>query len=290
MSARPSPAALAWRDAGRRLQVGPHEVFVASSIDAGTGTPVLALHGYPGSSFDLAGVLPHLGRPWLAPDLLGYGFSDKPLDASYSLFEQADLVEQVVAQTGVDRVVLLAHDMGTTVASELLARQSEGRLGFVVEQVFLTNGSIFIDLAQLSRGQRLGLRIGPRVLPFPMPTPMLRRSLRESIAPGTAVSPAALDDLVALIQLGGGARVIVQQLTYLLERRAHQPRFTAGLVDFPGPLTAIWGLLDPIAVPTMPRHLRYLRPATEIVELDGVGHWPPIEAPERVAAEIRARL
>ena len=88
----------------------------------------------------------------------------------------------------------------------------------------------------------------------------------------------------------GGARVIVQQLIYLQERRLHQPRFTAGLVDFAGPLTALWGQLDPIAVPSMPRHLRDLRPATEVVELDGVGHWPTLEAPDRVAAEIRARL
>ena len=146
MSRGPSPQALAWRDAGHVVQVLDHKVFVSSGN--GSGTFVLALHGYPGSSFDLAGVLPRLGRPWIAPDLLGYGFSDKPTDVTYSLFEQADLVERVVAEAGVGRVVLLAHDMGTTVASELLARQHEGRLGFEVEQVFLTNGSIFIEIGR----------------------------------------------------------------------------------------------------------------------------------------------
>ncbi len=50
----------------------------------------------------------------------------------------------------------------------------------------------------------------------------------------------------------------------------------------------MWGVLDPIAVPAMPQRLAELRPGTEVVLLDGVGHWPSIEAPERVAAEIRA--
>lgn len=285
---RLSAAALAWRDAGRVHRIGQHHLFVASG--EGEGTAVLALHGYPGSSFDLAGVLPALGAPWVAPDLLGYGFSEKPAEASYSLFEQADLVEQLVAELGLSRVVLLAHDMGTTVAAELLARLAEGRLGFEVERVFLTNGSIFIEQAQLTRGQRLGLRLGPRALPVGLPSAFLRRSLRESIAPTTAVSDRALDDLVALILVGGGHRVVLKQLVYLQERRRHQPRFTSGLVDFPGPLTAVWGQLDPIAVPTMPRHLRDLRPATEVVELDAVGHWPSIEAPEQLAAVIRQRL
>jgi pimeloyl-ACP methyl ester carboxylesterase len=36
----------------------------------------------------------------------------------------------------------------------------------------------------------------------------------------------------------------------------------------------------------MPQRLAELRPATEVVLLDDVGHWPSIEVPDRVAAEI----
>ncbi|WP_370247801.1 alpha/beta fold hydrolase [Nocardioides sp.] len=291
MSAGPSPAALAWRETGRTADVDGHAVFV--SRGEGRGTPVLLLHGYPGSSVDFAGVLPALGAPWVAPDLRGFGYSAKPVGARhYSLFAQADLVEQVVGD--LPEVAVLAHDMGTTVAAELLARQHEGRLGFRIASVVLTNGSIFIDLAQLTRGQRAGLRLGPRAMPLGLPDAVVRRSLRESIAPGTridpALDPAPLADLLALIREGRGDRVLVQQLLYLRERRVHQARWTAGFVDFAGPLAALWGTRDPIAVPAMPRRLADLRPGTDVVEWDDVGHWPSLEVPERLAEQVRARL
>ena len=61
-------------------------------------------------------------------DFLGFGLSDKPRPHRYSLSEQANLVQQVVAETTTDPVVLIAHDMGTSVATELLARDLDGRL------------------------------------------------------------------------------------------------------------------------------------------------------------------
>ena len=250
---------------------------------------MVIVHGYPGSSYDFAGVVGQLGRPVLAMDLLGYGFSAKPRAASYSLFEQADLVEGVLAEAGIEECALVGHDMGTTVVAELLARRNAGRLAFAVPAVVLLNGSIFIDMAQLTRGQRLGLLAHGRALPFPMPQAFLRRNLRESVAPGTNLGPAEIDDLVDLIRIDGGDRLLTRQIGYVRERRRHQEAWTAAFVEYDGRLSAVWGVLDPIAVPAMPRHLADLRPGTDIVLLDGVGHWPSIEAPERVAAEISAR-
>lgn len=278
----------AWQRAGRFVRIGEHRLFVAQT--PGDGNPVVIIHGYPGSSFDFAGVMPALGAPTVAPDLLGFGLSDKPPKASYSLLEQADAVEAIIADSGIDTCVLVGHDMGTTVLAELLARSNAGKLPFVIEQAFLTNGSIFIDMARLTRGQRLGLRLGGHTLPFPLPTPFLRRSLRESIAPGTHITSESLQHLVELIRVNAGDRLLTRQIAYLRERQRHQAHWTGALVEFPGRITTVWGVLDPIAVPDMPRRLSQLRPATELVWLDDVGHWPSIEAPQRLAAEIRRRL
>ena len=277
----------AWREAGRFVDVDGRRIFVVER--AGTGTPVVIVHGYPGSSHDFAGVVERLERPTIAFDLLGYGFSAKPADASYSLFEQADLVEALLARLGVDSCALVGHDMGTTVVAELLARANRGALGFSVADVVLLNGSIFIDLAQLTRGQRLGLLAGGRRMPVSFPVRFLRRNVRESVAPGTNLGEEQLEDLVDLIRLDGGDRLLTRQITYVRERRVHQETWTAAFVEFPGRLSAVWGVLDPIAVTAMPQRLAALRPATEVVLLDGVGHWPSIEAPDRVAAEVAAR-
>jgi pimeloyl-ACP methyl ester carboxylesterase len=277
-----------WRDAGAYVDVGGRQIFVVRRD--GIGTPIVIVHGYPGSSYDFAGVMDALERPVLAMDLLGYGFSEKPVDASYSLFEQADLVEGVLRATGIAECALVGHDMGTTVVAELLSRRNAGLLSFAVTGVVVMNGSIFIEMAHLTRGQRMGLLARGRATPIAMPAAFLRRNLRESIAPGTRVDDQAVEDLVDLIRIGGGDRLLTRQINYIRERRAHQETWTAGFVDFPGPLSAVWGALDPIAVPAMPRHLADLRPGTDVVMLDGVGHWPSIEAPGRVAAEISARV
>ena len=275
-----------WQESGAYVEVGGRRIFVVRR--EGAGLPIVVVHGYPGSSHDFAGVVEHVDRPMLLLDLLGYGFSAKPREAAYSLFDQADLVETVVADAGIAECALVGHDMGDTVVAELLRRANAGRLGFAVPSAVLLNGSIFIDLARLTRGQRLGLLARGRALPFSFPTGFLRRNLRESIAPGTNLGPAEIDDLVDLIRLERGDRLLTRQIGYIRERRTHQQAWTRALVDHPGRLSAVWGVLDPIAVPEMPRHLADLRPGTEVVLLDGVGHWPSIEAPERVAAEIVA--
>lgn len=293
---------LAWREHGRHLDIGGNAIFVvdtgaAGAADSGAagaagGDAVVILHGFPGSSHDWARVVPLIARRRrvVVFDLLGYGLSDKPPDASYSLFGFADLAEAVLAETGVRRCALVAHDLGDTVAAELLHRHNAGQLGLSVERAILTNGSIFIDMARLTRGQRLALALPGRALPFPLPTWLLRRSLRESFTRDAPPPDGAVEELVSLVRHHDGARLIPKQIRYIAERRAHQPRWTAALVDYDGPLTALWGDRDPIAVAAMPRRLAELRPETELVTWPDIGHWPSIEAPERMAEAIIERL
>lgn len=295
MSAALPPAVRAWRERGTAVVVDGQELFVVDSGDpAGRGprTPVVIVHGFPGSSFDFAGVVAALSehRRVIAFDLLGYGLSAKPGSGRYSLFAQADRVETLLAELGVGCCALVGHDMGDTVVAELLHRHNAGRLGFDVERTILTNGSIFIDLAQLTRGQRLALRLPDRRLPLPVPDPIVRRSLRESFVDAAPPPIGALDAMVALIQREGGGRLLPRQIRYIEERRAHQATWTAALVEFSGPLTAIWGGLDPIAITAMPQRLHRLRPATEVVLWPDVGHWPSVEVPERLAEAIVRRL
>ena len=283
-----SESVRAWGESGHRVDVGGRHVFVH---DVGTGpVPTVLLHGFPGSSHDWAGVVPLLPGRVITLDLPGYGFSDKSPNASYSLFDQADVVESVLGGLGVQRCVIVAHDMGDTVASELAARANAGLLPVSIEQIVLTNGSIFIDLAQLTRGQRLTLALPGRAAPFSLPTIVLRRSLMESFTTTAPPPRGAVDDLIAMIRHDRGDRLMPKLIRYIEERRAHQDRWTAGLVDFAGPLALVWGELDPIAVLAMTDRMRALRPTTEVVTLPGVGHWPSIEAPDRLAAAIVRRL
>ncbi len=281
----------AWRRSGRYVAAAGRDVFVRESGPEQAAVVVL-LHGFPGSSYDWAGIVDTLAvdHRVLCLDLPGYGFSDKEPRASYSLFDQADVVEAVLRERAITRCTLLAHDMGDTVVAELAVRHRAGRLGFAIERLVLTNGSIFSDQARLTRGQRLTVRLPDRALPFSVPEPVLRRSLLESFAADAPPPPGAIDLLVAMITHDDGDRLLPRLIGYLGERRQHQTRWTAGLVDFAGPLHLVWGALDPIALPAMTERLVALRPATTRTILPGVGHWPAIEAPERLTAEVLAAL
>ena len=118
---------------------------------------LLLLHGFPSSSFDFAALIRCLGDvDALTFDFLGFGLSEKPTDHVYSLLWQADLVEEMVARHAGDRrVLIVAHDMGTSVATEILARDLSGRLSFEPAAAVLFNGSIVLERASLTWVQRL---------------------------------------------------------------------------------------------------------------------------------------
>jgi 2-hydroxymuconate-semialdehyde hydrolase len=95
-------------------------------VDAGEGPPVVLLHGFPTSS--------HLWRreTWLlaermrviAPDMLGYGESEKPPGADLSEQAQGRYVDELLGQLGIERAAVMGHDLGGGIA-QMLALDGE---------------------------------------------------------------------------------------------------------------------------------------------------------------------
>ena len=208
-------------------------VFVRSA--PGDGPTVLLLHGYPSSSFDYRMVVPHLaGQAWVTLDFVGFGLSDKPRPHRYSLLEQADVVQSVIAETTSDPVVLIAHDMGTSVATELLARDLDGHLPFELQAAVLTNGSVIFD--------RASLRPIRKVLRGPLGPVAARLANRGCSARGfaklfTPQHPLSAEEAAAqwaLLSLQRGHRIADLLISYLDERvsvRVAMAWRSAGLVQ-----------------------------------------------------------
>ncbi len=273
--------AQAWRDGGRMVQTRAGSVFVRTG--AGEGPPVLLLHGYPSSSYDFRHVVRGLGgRAWVTLDFLGFGLSEKPRPHTYSLFEQADLVEEVVAEvvgSTAGRVQLVAHDMGTSVATELLARDLEGRRILELDTVVLSNGSVILERASLRPIQRV-LRgpFGPLVARLSNRR-MFTRELSRVFSAQHPLSAQEAADQWALLAADDGHRIIHLLTAYLHERVEHADRWHGAVADWDGRLGFLWGLEDPVATTDVLQGLRELRPAAEVVELPGVGHYPQLEDP-----------
>ena len=280
-----------WEAMGTRRALCGERVFTidAPSLGPERHAPLLVLHGFPTSSFDYAAVLDGLrdGRRVLLLDMVGYGLSAKP-DRGYTMALQADVAADFVAALGLERLALLTHDMGDTVGGELLARRAEGAWPVEVTQRVLTNGSIYIDQAHLTNGQQLLLGLPDEVLPpgIPIDAASITQSLRETFSPLTPTVPAGWPEdpvpaAAAQVVREDGQLLLPRLIRYIEERRANERRFTGAIETDPSPLRVVWGLDDPIAVPSMVDTLVAARPDATAIRLEGVGHYPMVESPRR---------
>jgi pimeloyl-ACP methyl ester carboxylesterase len=284
----------AWERQGERHRVLGHSVFVVDRGAAnarGAGETILVLHGFPTSSHDWHRQLDLVARDHrvVLLDLLGYGLSDKP-DQRYSLFEQADVVEAVARDVELDEVTLVTHDMGDSVGGEILARSLDGTLSFDVTRRMLSNGSIYIDMAQLTDGQQLLLSLPDERLADGLGRDALAAALRGTFAPGSEVPDEDVFLAGELIVRDGGDRLLPRTIRYVEERREHEGRWTGAIERHPTPLTIVWGDADPIAVWPMAERLHAARPDATLVRLRGIGHYPMLEAPDAFTSAIEHAL
>jgi pimeloyl-ACP methyl ester carboxylesterase len=278
-----------WWSAGERvrLRLGGAErtIFVRR---AGAGPAMTLLHGFPSSSHDWARVVAPLAdrHTLLLPDFLGFGASDKPADHDYALHEQADLVEALWAREGVTSTVLVAHDYAVSVAQELLARRAEGALAVALVAVHLLNGGLYPDLHRPEPIQTalLDPEQGPRISAH-LTEELLTGALRPTFAEGFDAAADSADIWGALSH-DAGQRIAHRLIRYMPDRVLHAERWATALETTDVPLAFVWGMLDPISGAHVAERLRERLPAAPFTALDDVGHWPPLEAPRRVAAAV----
>ena len=283
------PSLSAWRHAGETLTYRQHSVFFR---DEGSGPALLCIHGFPTASWDWHRIWPFL-RPrfhLIAPDMIGFGFSAKPHAYDYSLLDQADLHEAVLAHLGVDNAFILAHDYGDTVAQELLARQLEGKGTFEIRAVCLLNGGLFPEVIRPRPVQRLLLSpLGPLVSRL-INERLFARSFAAIFGPATQPTAEELHDFWTLVSRDGGVALAHKIIHYLRERRQYRDRWVGALQQTGVPLRFIVGPLDPVSGRHMAERYRELIPDPDVVILDGVGHYPQLEDPAGVVREFLSFL
>jgi pimeloyl-ACP methyl ester carboxylesterase len=274
-----------WRDAGGFEQVDGRTLYVQRR--EGDGPLLLLLHGFPSSSYDwreLLALRPQ--RAALAFDFLGFGLSDKPADVEYRLAWQADAAEELVRRAGNPPVYVVAHDMGTSVATELFARELRGDGALDIRGALLFNGSILLDRASPTTGQKLlRSRLGPLFARL-----TTQRSFRlqfgRIFSAAHPLSRQEAEDQWALLAHDQGHRIGHLLVNYMAERERYVERWHGAFRDWPGRLSLAWGLEDPVATTAVLDGLRELRPGVPVRELPGIGHYPQLERPELIAAAL----
>jgi pimeloyl-ACP methyl ester carboxylesterase len=283
----------AWHGAGARVPCVAGNVFVRTEGDVTKATPILLLHGFPTSSHDFVRVWSRLGRarPLVTLDFLGFGMSDKPADFGYGLHEQADVVEEVLAKLGAKRAHVVAHDMGTSVATELCARRERKLLSFEVASLTLANGSVFIEMAHLQPAQKL-LRaptLGPMFAKLGN-YPVFRRSMRRLFAEPDSIEDRELREMWELVSRAHGSERLAQAIRYVEERSRFERRWIGALERLNVPTMILWGAKDPVAVLPIGEKLARTVRGSRLRVLPLLGHYPQLEGPDAFAGEVSSFL
>uniref|UniRef100_A0A8C6UHR7 Mesoderm specific transcript n=1 Tax=Neogobius melanostomus TaxID=47308 RepID=A0A8C6UHR7_9GOBI len=274
-----SPALNKWLSAGEHFHFRGHNVFYRDSFGAlGSSDVVILLHGFPTSSYDWIKIWEPLTQRFhrvIALDFLGFGFSDKPRPHKYSIFEQASLVEALVSHLGLgqQKVNLISHDYGDTVALELLYRSDQNRTGRLnFNSLCLSNGgNLLKDYSILSS---ILTRLTNHVI--------FQKGIGEVFGPYTQPTEAEFWDMWGGLRYNDGNLVLDSLLQYINQRLKHRERWVGALTSTSVPLHMIYGPLDPVNPhPEFIRLYQKLVPRSTFTILDEhISHYPQLEDPQ----------
>lgn len=274
-----------WRERGHVARLMDRKIFCVDSGEL--DKPVIFLiHGFPTASWDWERIWPLLNESHrlVALDMLGFGFSDKPNPHEYSIMEQADLCEALIAERKLAKFHVLAHDYGDTVAQELLARQNEGSGEGTWLSVCFLNGGLFPETHRARLIQKLLLsRLGPLINQLTTKR-TFDKSFSAVFGPDTKPSSAELESFWNLINYNGGRHCFHNLISYMSDRKTHRQRWVRALRDSRVPIGLINGSIDPVSGAHMvSRYHEVVSRDHFTVELPRVGHYPQVEAPAEVA-------
>ena len=274
-----------WKAKGQYFSHQGHDIFY---VEEGQGETLLLIHGFPTASWDWWQMWSPLVRKYhvLAIDMIGFGFSDKPKGYPYSILDQADIHEAFLKEKGVDKAFVISHDYGDTVAQELIARCEDRKKaaeeGFQIEKLCFLNGGLFPETHQALLIQKLLMSpIGPLIGNM-LNRKKLGKNFKNIFGPNTQPTEEELDEFWELIMHNNGKAITHLLIRYMAERVEHRERWVGGMQETDVPLRLINGTFDPISGGHMADRYEEIIPNADVVRLEGIGHFPLIEAPEDV--------
>jgi pimeloyl-ACP methyl ester carboxylesterase len=272
---------LDWKNKGHLISVYNKNIFV---IDKGKSKETLViLHGYPTSSYDYYKVLPELSKHYrvIIHDHLGFGFSDKPLEYSYSIIEQADIALQLWKQMGLTNVTLLAHDYGTSIATEILARHNKQQINLQIDQLILCNGSMHIELSKLRVIQKLlRNKITRKWVAKLTNFSLYKKNLRNIYFDKKKISNEELQEMWFQLLYNKGEKIIHSLSNYINERYTFWHRWIGALKETQIPTKIVWAKNDPVAIDLIAELLALEIHNNKLFWIKECGHFPMLEKPE----------
>ena len=246
------------------------------------GSAILLVHGFGTCSFLWRNVAPEFAlanRTAFAVDLFGYGESDRPFDADFSIAAQAEYLDRALTALRVARATVVGIDLGAAIALRLAATRPER-----VDRMMLINPIAYDDVPardvhNLQRNTgRYVLRISRGILGA---APLMRELLTQSVA-----DPSHMPDkLVARYLAPYVGSDGLNHLLVLARSIDAEDLDEIELTQIDQPTMVVWAEQDRFLMPrydgrTAPERLAEEIPGCRLTRLPEVGRLVPEEAPE----------
>lgn len=270
-----------WKESGKYFDCDGLPVFY--HLTEKRDEVLLCLHGFPTSSFDYHKIWNDLAKEFavLSFDMIGYGFSAKPLDFGYTTFDQVDTLVALLENLQIKRVHILAHDYGNTITQELLARAQEKRLNFSVVSICMLNGALFPETHRPILAQKILISPFGFLFGRLISDSRFKESLASVFGAKTRPTAQELEDFVFLFKSGNGQRIAHKLIRYMTERTKYRTRWVGALQEMKQPFRLINGLADKVSGKHLVERFREVVPhQTDIIEFEEIGHFPHFEIPE----------
>ncbi len=255
-----------------------------STLSAGTGDPVLCLHGLGGTKASFMPTVRGLadGYRVIAADLPGFGESDKPIAAPYDAPYFAGAVAALLDALEIERAHLIGNSMGGRVAIEagLIEPERTGKLVLLSPALAWLRDRPWKWLlpAQLPK---LGLL---QPTPRAIAEPIVRRLIPGSTDGWAA---AGVDEFLRVFLTPRGRAAFYSALrnVYMDEPYGEDGLWTR-LATLAPEAMFVWGRQDPLVPIAFMKHVERTLPTARHVELD-CGHVPQVERPRDTNTAIR---
>jgi pimeloyl-ACP methyl ester carboxylesterase len=260
-------------------------------LEAGSAgrEPVVLLHGYPANHRSWRHQIPALAQTHhvLAPDLLGWGDSERPLSLPFDYDTEVDRLGRTLDALGLARVNLFAHDYGGFVSLGFAQRcpdrvQRLAILNSRAQGTFVPRWYTTFGLVGLA-GRTPGVRDLAARLPF-------GATNRRGMAPlvkHRIVDPELLNNYTGWMDERDGARWLLHFFAdYSVRQR---PELRDGLRTIGCPTAVIWGRNDAYLPVAIAEELAKEIPAAELTMIDDGGHFIMEERPS-VVTDALSRL
>jgi len=247
--------------------------------EKGDGPPLLLIHGFGASTYTWRHIAPQLARDHhvIAVDLKGFGQSDKPFDDHYSVFDQAQLLAQLIEDRDLKNLTIVGHSFGGGVAL-VLALDADQRLKGRISKLVLLDTiaypqdiPVFFRMLDMPLVSHIGVRMVPPIL-------QTRIALRIAYFDNSKIEDDEVETYAAPLRTAAGKHAIIYSARQIMPKGLNEIAEQYSSIALP--TLIVWCDHDRIVPLDVGLKLRRTLPNSSLRIVEGCGHMPQEEQPE----------